>query len=273
MRGWCAYPSRTGSWSTIPSRRVRLPGGPRDGFLSWEWSRSLRPPAQSIWSRSSNRYFKDTVAVRLDPAGLRYYEAARSAPGDEQRPRLVFFGDSRALMWVSPKDLAEYNVVNRGIGNQTTAQVLLRLDADLAPLRPRVVVLEVGVNDLKAVAQFPERRDQILVDCEHNIDFMVHRIRSMGATVVLVGVFGIGDVALWRRPFWSDDVITVVRQANAHLRSLAADGVLFLDPDPVLDDGRGRIKREYQLDFIHLDDAAYAALNVRLVRMVRALPR
>ncbi len=187
---------------------------------------------------------------------------------------LVFFGDSRALMWTSPAALTEYRVVNRGIGNQTTAQVSLRLEADLAPLRPDIVVLEAGVNDLKAVAEFPERRDEIVDDCERNIDRMVARIRSMNAKVVLVGIFGIGDLAVWRKPFWSDDVITVVRRVNAHLRSLASNGVLLLDPDPILDDSRGRIKAEYQSDFLHLDEAGYAALNDRLlVPLVRSLSR
>ena len=221
----------------------------------------------------SNRYFKDTVSVRLDPGGLKFYQAERNAPRDVGRPRVVLFGDSRALMWSSPTGLAPYEVVNRGIGNQTTAQALLRLEADLAPLRPRVVVVEVGVNDLKAVAEFPERRDEIVGDCERNIDRIVEKIRSTGAAVVLVGVFGIGDVALWRRPFWSDDVITVIREVNTHLRSLAGGGVLFFDPDPVIDDGRGRIKGEYQYDFLHLDGAGYSALNERLVPLLRSLGR
>ncbi|MDP9151555.1 MAG: SGNH/GDSL hydrolase family protein, partial [Myxococcota bacterium] len=139
---------------------------------------------------------------------------------------------------------------------------------------PAVVVVEAGVNDLKAVAEFPERRDEIVNDCERNLDRMVERIRSMNAAVVLVGIFGIGDVALWRKPFWSDDVITVVGRVNAHLRSLASNGVFLLDPDPVLDDSRGRIKAEYQWDFLHLDEAGYAALNERgLVPLVRSLPR
>ncbi|MDP9152289.1 MAG: SGNH/GDSL hydrolase family protein, partial [Myxococcota bacterium] len=99
------------------------------GFLALVAAASVA--CNAYLAQLSHRYFKDTVAVRLDPAGLHFYEAERRPREEARRPVLVFFGDSRALMWTSPAALTEYRVVNRGIGNQTTAQVLLRLDADL----------------------------------------------------------------------------------------------------------------------------------------------
>ena len=42
--------------------------------------------------------------------------------------------------------------VNRGLGGQTTSQVLHRYPIDVAPLKPAVVVLVVGVNDLRMIA-------------------------------------------------------------------------------------------------------------------------
>ena len=88
-------------------------------------------------------------AARLDPAGLEVHAADRARPPADGRPVLVLFGDSRAAMWPPPAGLPEYAVENRGVGYQTTAQIALRIDADVAPLHPAVVVLEAGVNDLK----------------------------------------------------------------------------------------------------------------------------
>jgi lysophospholipase L1-like esterase len=222
--------------------------------------------------QSSNRYFSETSAVRLDPAGLKVYSAERTRVKTPSKPRLVFFGDSRALMWPAPRALDDYEVINRGIGNQTTAQVLLRVDADVAPLHPAVVVLEAGVNDLKAIAEYPERRDEIVASCEENLRHLVERCRSIGAQVVLVSIFGIGDVPMWRRPFWSSEVESAVKQVNRFLPTVAGDQVVLLDADPILAQ-HGRIHPSYQVDFLHLTSAGYSALDERLVPVLHALPR
>lgn len=210
--------------------------------------------------------------ARLDPAELGTYAADR-AKQPPAGPVLLFFGDSRSLMWPAPDGVAPYVVVNRGIGYQTTAQIALRIDADVVPLHPAVVVFEAGVNDLKTIADVPERRAAIVAECEANLRRIVERLRATGATVVVVGIFDIGDVPAWRTPFWSDDVAAAVREVNAYLPTLARDGVVFLEVAPVLDDDRGKVKPAYQLDHLHLLRSGYLALDEKLVPLVRSLPR
>jgi lysophospholipase L1-like esterase len=227
--------------------------------------------ANAVLVREALAYFAGNLEVRLDPAGLKVYAADREkAP--PAGPVLLFFGDSRAHMWTEPASLAGFHVVNRGIGNQTTAQILMRIDSDVVPLNPSVVVLEAGVNDLKAIARFPARRPEIVADCEANLERIVNACRGTGATVVVVSVFDIGDVELWRRPFWSDDVGAAVREVNAFLPRLAGAKVLFLDAAPALG-GPGRVERDYQLDYLHLSPAGYRALDGRLVPLLTGLPR
>jgi lysophospholipase L1-like esterase len=226
--------------------------------------------------------------ARLDPVGLAVYAAERAAPTlpglpglpglpasagqPGARPVLVLFGDSRAAMWPTPGALSAYTVVNRGIGYQTTAQIAQRIDADVAPLRPAVVVLEAGVNDLKTIAELPERRAQVVADCEANLRSIVQRCKAVAGAVVVVSIFDIGDVPIWRRPFWSDDIQAAVREVNAFLPTLAGDGVVLLEAGAVLDDRRGRIAPAFQFDFLHLDPAGYAALDTKLVPLVASLP-
>jgi lysophospholipase L1-like esterase len=217
-------------------------------------------------------YFAKAESLRLDPAGLSVYatERAKAAP---THPLVVLFGDSRAYMWTEPAMPAGFRVVNRGIGFQTTAQMLLRFDADVAALRPDVIVLEAGVNDLKAIADFPAQRDEIVDHCEGNLARIVGLGRQTGARIVIVTVFDIGDVSVWRRPFWTDDVEAAVREVNAFLPTLAADRVVVFDSRPILDDDRGRVRRPYQLDHLHLTRAGYDALNQRLAPFLSALPK
>ena len=217
-------------------------------------------------------YFRAGEGIRLDPAGLGVYATERGrVPAGP--PLVVFFGDSRALMWQPPTAPASYQIINRGIGFQTTAQMLLRVDADVTSLRPAVVVIEGGVNDLKTIADFPGQHGKIVAECEDNLQQIVARCRQVGATVVLVTVFGIGDVAIWRRPFWSSQVADAVREVNAFLPKLASERVRLFDANQVLVDGQGQIQRAYQLDYIHLSAAGYAALNQRLSPFLASLPR
>ncbi|MDB4993419.1 MAG: family lipolytic protein [Myxococcaceae bacterium] len=223
------------------------------------------------FAHASNEHFKMSNELRLDPAGLAVYAAERAAPPPPaDRPVLLFYGDSRALMWTPTKDLPDWNIVDRGVGYQTTAQILLRFDTDVPLLHPAVVVLEAGVNDLKALVAFPERRAEIISTCVKNLTLLVARSRALGATVVLTTVFAMGDVSLLRRLQWSDDVAVAVREVNGHIRKMAADKVIVFDADPVLDEG-DKIRPAFQHDFIHISPAGYAALNERLVPIVRGL--
>jgi len=221
---------------------------------------------------AAREYFKTTLAIRLDPAGLGAYAGERGTLPKNESP-LVFFGDSRALMWKAPDGPMSYRIVNRGVGNQTTAQMLLRLDADMAELRPSIVVLEGGINDLKAIPEFPERRAQIVADCKANLTQIIEACRRAGARVVVVTVFEIGHVSLWRQPFWSKEVHEAVGEVNSYLRTLTRDGVVLFDANPVLTEGKDEVEPAYQVDYLHLSSAGYDALNRQLLPLLRSLPK
>jgi lysophospholipase L1-like esterase len=217
-----------------------------------------------LLGRLAIRRYETEEAVRLDPAGLKVYAGRPPlATGADERP-IVLLGDSRAAMWKDPKPPPGHPVVNRGIGYQTTAQIAMRLDSDVAPLHPSVVVLEAGVNDLKTIAAFPERRAEIVADCEDNLARIVRRCTDMGAAVVLVTVFDIGRVSALHRAIWSDDIAVAVKDVNAFLHTLAGNRVVLLEAAPVLDDDTGHIAGPFQIDHLHLSEAGYAALNARL---------
>jgi lysophospholipase L1-like esterase len=220
------------------------------------------------------RLYAREQEVRLDPLGLRVHAAERaSANAPRTKPLLAMFGDSRVAMWKTPSALTNWDVVNLGIGYQTTAQALPRFDYDVAPLHPAVVVFEIGVNDLKDLSMFPERRDEIVRACEENIAAMVAKARGIGARVVLATVFDLGDAAIWRRPFWTPaPVAAAIMEVNAFLRTLANGDVVLFETAPVLDDVAGKVRASYQVDHLHIVPAGYDALNEKLVSIVRAFP-
>ena len=79
----------------------------------------------------------------------RYAEDNRKlAPPDAAKPRVIFFGDSITDLWHLNEYFPDKAFVNRGIGGQITGEMLGRLKADVINLRPSVVVILAGTNDL-----------------------------------------------------------------------------------------------------------------------------
>lgn len=214
--------------------------------------------------RKANSFYQELNAVRLDPLGLRRIHV----PSGVSAPAMVFYGDSRMSQWPQPPWLAE-PVVNLGISGQTTRQILDRFDVHLAPLRPKVVVIHAGINDLKTIPLFPDDEERIIADCSANLRQMVERSRALGAKVVISTICPAGKLPLYRRPFWSDRVDAAIREVNQSIKSFASDGVIVLDTAAVLTDGSGKLVPAYSRDFLHLSAEGYARLNEALRECVK----
>jgi len=220
--------------------------------------------------RVGERLYAREQEVRLDPIGLHVHERERSGAGAHANPVVAMFGDSRVAMWPPPA-IEGFDVVNVGVGFQTTEQALLRFDQDVAPLHPAVVLLQLVVNDLKALPLFPERHDAIVEECRANIVRIVDKSRALGARVLLTTIFSLGDVPIYRRVVWSPGpTARGIVEVNAFLRRLALtnSGVTVLESDAVLDDPPGKIRGAFQLDYLHENAAAYTELDKRVVPLV-----
>ena len=218
------------------------------------------------------QYYLQLNATRLDPLGLSYYSTA-SGQGDLTSSELtgvVFFGDSRAANWTAPV-LEGFEFINRGIGSQTSEQAAGRFERHVKPLQPEVVVVQVGINDLKTIPLFPGRKGVIIANCEGNIRRIVEWSTDMGAMVVPTTIFPLGEVPIERRPFWSDDVVLAIEEVNDYIRSLEEGEVIVFDAYSVLAGEDGMIKPEYSRDLLHLNVVGYERLNRKLVKILGGL--
>lgn len=220
-------------------------------------------------------YYRAYNALRLSPVDLDRYPqgpaAAQVPPAGVQR--LVFYGDSRAAAWRAPP-WPGVQVLNRGIDRETSGQALLRFDRHVTPLRPDLVVLQLGVNDLTILPLPPATRDGIIERCKANLRALVEKARRLGSRVVVTTLFPLGeDIPLRWRPLWPkmEDIQAAIREINAELRSLEGDGVMVFDAYRAIERD-GRVKPEYVLDFIHLNPAGYDELNRHLARLLEAAP-
>src|SRR5436309_6874911 len=159
----------------------------------WGYSQQVTPP--STGHPGLDRYRASRIAIYMDDFGqmARYREAnSQLKPAAPTENRVVFFGDSITDMWKLEEFFSGKPYINRGIGGQTTPQMLVRFRQDVIDLQPKVVVILAGTNDI-AGNTGPSTLEMI----EDNIASMVDLARASGIRVVLSSVLPAFDYP-WR---------------------------------------------------------------------------
>src|ERR1051325_5222365 len=110
--------------------------------------------AQSAGSKIEDLERQIAAQRRLlnDWAGLTRYgsENTELRPPASGENRIVFLGDDLTELWGrgDAKFFPGRPYLNRGIVGQTTPQMLVRFHQDVVLLKPKVVVIQGGSNDL-----------------------------------------------------------------------------------------------------------------------------
>lgn len=160
---------------------------------------------------------------------------AVTPPAQPAPPKIVFMGDSIVARWTLPAEL-----VNAGIGGNTTLQLLARFDTDVIARKPALLLLEGGVNDLD--------REWLPYAIADNMAAMVIRAQAAGIKVKLLACL--------------PTIYPHIKSAelNAELKLIAkAYGVEFIDTYSPFMDG-GRFKDELTVDGVHPNAAGYLVL-------------
>ncbi|RIK28585.1 MAG: lysophospholipase [Anaerolineae bacterium] len=220
--------------------------------------------------RELRKYYTLLYESELDPIGLTYFQD-ESLPQTNNLPVVVFFGDSRAAQWPAPQ-IEGFTFINRGIGNQTSTQVLLRYEEHVQPLKPKIVIIQVCINDLKTLPLFAGRETEIIENCKANIQEIIKKSLSLKSTVILTTIFPTsGDVPLTRRPVWSDDIYLAIEEVNSFILNMHMENVIVFDAASILSDSDGNTKEEYVFDLLHLNNNGYNALNLELSKILESL--
>jgi lysophospholipase L1-like esterase len=169
------------------------------------------------------------------------------------RPDVVFIGDSITQGWLD-KAPAFFTPgrVDRGIGGQTTPQMLVRFRQDVIDLKPRAVHIMAGTNDIAG-----NTGPISLEETEGNLASMTELAQAHGIRVILASIPPAANFP------WRPGVETAekIRAANAWIRAYAARvGAVYADYTAVLDDGRGGMKPGLASDGVHPTPAGYAVM-------------
>ncbi len=186
--------------------------------------------------------------------------------------RIILFGDSRIAQWRDFPRAGETEVVNRGVGGETTAQMRLRFERDILAARPDIVVLQLGINDLVAIGLLPDRQQEIVRQCTDNMRYFVATLQANGIKTVLLTIIPPAFPPLWRLPFWSGRIPEEVERLNREwLSARRSPGLRVVDSGAVLKDGQGHWRDGVVADTLHLTPRGYELLNAELVPLLREL--
>src|SRR5213075_343172 len=188
------------------------------------------------------------------PNLARYREANVKLTPPKDESRVVFMGDSITDAWVQPRFGAFFPgkpYIGRGISGQTTPQMLIRFRPDVITLKPRVVVILAGTNDI-AGNTGPMSAEEI----EGNLASMSELAHVNGIRVVLSSVLPVYDggratdgtplVMTDRRPPGK------IMALNEWIKNYASHhGDIYLDYFSAMDDDRGFLKKDLSEDGLH----------------------
>jgi len=180
---------------------------------------------------------------------------AKLAPPASGETRVVFMGNSITEGWIRtcPDYFAGKPYVNRGISGQTTPQMLVRFRTDVINLKPALVVILAGTNDI-AGNTGPSTLEMIL----DNLISMTELAKANNIKVVLSSVVPAFDYP-WKPNM---EPAPKIVKLNEMIKKYAdANGIVYLDYFTAMVDDRNGLKKELSGDGVHPNLAGYKIME------------
>ncbi|CEJ70314.1 GDSL-like Lipase/Acylhydrolase [Chryseobacterium oranimense G311] len=193
----------------------------------------------------------------VDFANLaRYKDDNTTILNSKKKVDVVFMGNSITEGWVKshPEFFSENNYTGRGISGQTTSQMLLRFQNDVIALKPRLVVINAGTNDIAENTGI------------YNPDFTFNNIKAMadiaksnGIKVIIASILPAAAFP-WRKEI--TDAPQKVDALNSKLKQYAqSNKLIFVDYNTAMRDAKGGMREGLAKDGIHPTPSGYAVME------------
>jgi lysophospholipase L1-like esterase len=203
-----------------------------------------------------DQYRASRIAVFTDDYGqlARYRDAnEKLGPPAAGENRVVFFGDSITDSWKLEDSFPGKPYINRGIGGQTTPQMLVRFRQDVINLQPKVVVILAGTNDI-AGNTGPMRSE----DIEANYASFAELARAHGIRVVYSSVLPVHNYTERSKDFFAQRPQGRILELNTWLKDYCAkNNIVYLDYFSAMVDDKGMLKKDLADDGLHPNAAGF----------------
>ena len=238
-------------------------------FVLSTCARAQQPPGAptNLAAKRLEEWRKGRIPLYMNDFGeLRRYRAANAKlpPPAAGEKRVVFMGDSITDAWALGAYFPGKPYVNRGIGGQTTTQMLVRFRQDVIALSPKVVVILAGTNDIAG-----NTGPMSLEEIEDNYASMAELARAHDIRVVFSSVMPVhnytpqSEITFPLRP--PEKILALNRWLK---RYAAATGSVYLDYFAAMVDGHGFLRRELAEDGLHPTKAGFAVMAPLAARAI-----
>lgn len=229
----------------------------------------INPRAKEQWMEACLRWLKRNIdPPKEDWAWLRRFENDnKTIMKQSGENRVVFMGNSITEGWsnIDPSFFKDKPYINRGISGQTTPQMVLRFRQDVIDLKPAVVVILAGTNDI-AGNTGPATLEQIM----GNIISMAELAKANGIKVVLSSVLPVYDYP-WKPGLEPAEKIFML---NKMIQAYAAKtGTVYLDYFSAMSDERKGLKAGLGDDGVHPNLAGYKIMEPLAERAIEEAMR
>jgi lysophospholipase L1-like esterase len=197
------------------------------------------------------------AAQAQDWPNIKRYQEANSKVAAPQagEKRVVYMGDSITDFWITTDSsfFAGKPYFDRGISGQTTGQMLVRFRQDVINLKPAVVVILAGINDI-AENNGPSR----LEDVFGNLVSMAELARINHIKVVLASVTP-AFAFPWRQAI---NPVPKVKALNNMIRAYAEKNhLVYLDYFTAMADSRSGLPANLSKDGVHPNLEGYKMME------------
>ena len=205
-----------------------------------------------------------SLTPQNDWANLAKYRDANGQLGPPKpgEDRVVLFGDSITESWAQffPTMFPGKPYIGRGISGQTTPQMLVRFNQDVVALKPKVVVILAGTNDIAG-----NTGASTLEMIEDNFKSMTEVAKANGIRVVLSSVLPVFDYP-WKPGLQPAEKIVAL---NAWVKDYASrNGATYLDYYSAMSDARHGLRADLGSDGVHPNEAGYRIMAPLMERAV-----
>lgn len=207
----------------------------------------------------------EAQAASQDWANLKQFQEANSQVniGESNESRVVFMGNSITIGWSNarPEFFEGKPYINRGISGQTTPQMLIRFRQDVINLKPMVVVILAGTNDI--AGNTGPSTINMIVD---NIKGMAELAHANGIKVIVSSTLPVYDYP-WKPGL---EPAQKIIDLNKLLKEYASQkGHIYLDYFTPMADKRNGLPKKYAGDGVHPTVVGYQVMEPLVEAAIR----
>ena len=209
--------------------------------------------------RNLEQYREGLIKLWMNDFGNlgRYREAnAKLGLTNSNEDRVVFMGDSITDIWKLDKSFPGKPYINRGIGGQTTPQMLIRFRPDVIALDPKVVVILAGTNDIAG-----NTGPMTLAEIEGNLATMAELARLHKIRVVMSSVLPVNNYTERSKMFFPLRSPAQILELNQWIKDYCVrHDCLYLDYFSAMVDDKGLLKADLADDGLHPNEKGFAIM-------------